>query len=121
MRTFLTSESMILAKAAPMMTPTARSMTLPLKAKFSNSSAREKARLAGADSVTDLSDSMTSFAGRRQRGAVGERADLDFFLTRECFNREPGFWSERLHHLDEACPAALLVLDVDRNVHATHP
>src|SRR3954469_25444006 len=48
----LTSESMILPKAAPMMTPTARSMTFPLKAKFLNSSKSENAFLVGASDVT---------------------------------------------------------------------
>ena len=44
----------ILPKAPPMITPTARSMTFPLKAKFLNSSNRLIAALVGSAMVDSL-------------------------------------------------------------------
>src|SRR5262245_11396091 len=44
-----TSESTILPNAAPMITPTARSITLPFRAKFLNSSSSDSARPAPSD------------------------------------------------------------------------
>jgi hypothetical protein len=48
MKMFLTSEVMTLLKAAPMITPTARSMTLPFRAKSLNSCSSEKAFFVGS-------------------------------------------------------------------------
>src|SRR5439155_12514283 len=58
MMTFLTSDSMILPNAAPMMTPMARSMTLPLKAKALNSSKSVSAFLVGSSDFSLLRGSM---------------------------------------------------------------
>src|SRR4051794_31536096 len=54
MRMFFTSESTILPNAAPMITPTARSTTLPLKANFLNSSRRENAFCSGCNDLRVL-------------------------------------------------------------------
>src|SRR5689334_5437549 len=52
MRMCLTSESTILPKVAPMIIPMARSMTLPLKAKFLNSSNKDHAcRVGTTDAI----------------------------------------------------------------------
>src|SRR5262249_32155275 len=59
MMTLSTSDLMMVPKAAPMMTPTARSMTLPLKAKFLNSSNRLKAFFLGSRAARFLSGSIT--------------------------------------------------------------
>ena len=53
----LTNDSMILPNAAPMITPTARSITFPLKAKFLNSSNSEKACLDGTNDAAFFSES----------------------------------------------------------------
>src|SRR5262245_27008606 len=58
MRMFFTSESMILPNAAPMMTTTARSITLPLKAKDLNSSNKDRPFLAGSKAAIFLMVSM---------------------------------------------------------------
>src|ERR687891_693432 len=63
MITCLTSESMILPNAAPMITPTARSTTLPLKANALNSSNSESACFAGpAKQALSLFDEFKAFA-----------------------------------------------------------
>src|SRR5262249_26208471 len=55
-----TSDLIMAPKAAPMITPTARSTTLPLKANFRNSSHSDHAFLVAASSPTALTVSIVS-------------------------------------------------------------
>ena len=52
MMMFFTSDAMILPKAAPMITPTAKSITLPLRAKALNSLNNENAFFVGSRAAT---------------------------------------------------------------------
>jgi hypothetical protein len=61
MKTSPTSESMILPNAAPMITPIARSTTLPRRANFLNSSSMATSVAIGADA----SSGARTGAGRR--------------------------------------------------------
>src|SRR5262249_59162790 len=72
----LTSASMILPNAAPMMTPTARSTTLPLNAKFLTSSKSDQVCRVGTTDATCLSGSLDS---ARLNGLI-----IDFLSMRGC-------------------------------------
>src|SRR5438128_975504 len=118
MMRFFTSASTILPKAAPMMTPTARSITLPLKAKALNSSNSENAFFVGASDATFLSGSMGWLL--EERGpttrdlmAVAPQVLARFYITvrdlatqarraSEALAGAPGLY-RRFRHGDLAC------------------
>src|SRR5690242_16586708 len=111
MRMCFTSESTILPNAAPMITPTARSITLPFRAKFLNSSSSDSARRAGSTAPSDLSGSM-SLSWVREEGKNGRGGGA---------RQPPDRRSRMLHHAFQKPPRGGVHVVLQRTLRTAPP